>query len=463
MDWKQMSQTDSGIDWNQAAHVYENIIACEDETSQVKATLELARLSKDAPEPVLAGIVPILVDLLDSSHFMIQAAATYALCRLARRPDGNLCPRIGQFGAIPPIIRLLPESNDCIQRTLLKCLSAVVAFDSPNRVILARNGGLEIILDLLSACADDMKQYLLEILSALAMLREVRRIIINLGGLPFLLEAVSSGKLSSRTRAAQAIGLLGVARRVRHMLVDLGVIPALIQLLRDGDASSKLIAGNALGIISSHFDYLRPVVQAGAIPLYVEMLKGPEPLGKEITEDVFCILAVAEDNAVLILDELVRILRGNEEEAKSAAVDVLWDLSGYKHSISVVKESGAIPILIELLQNGNNDIREKAAGTIAQLSYEGVNMEAMAEAGVIPVLIDLLRGDSEELREYAGEALINFAEVPLYHERVSEAFDIPSFLVIQDRLNRIRASDEHMVRSMRLMSAEQFTSDPELI
>lgn len=458
-----MILTDAGIDWDQAAHVYESIIACEDETLQVKATLELARLSKDAPEPVLAGLVPILVDLLGGSHLMIQAAAAYALCRLACRADGNLCPRIGQFGAIPLILRLLPESNDCIRRTLLKCLSAIVAFDSPNRVILARNGGLAIVLDLLATCTDDMKRYLLEILSALAMLREVRRVIINLGGLPFLLEAVSSGKLFSRTQAAQGIGLLGVARRVRHMLVDLGAIPALIQLLRDGDASSKLIAGNALGIISSHFDYLRPVVQAGAIPLYVELLKGPEPLGKEIAEDVFCVLAVAEENAVLIVEELVRILQGNEEEAKSAAVDVLWDLSGYKHSISVVQQSGAISLLIELLQNGNGDLWEKAAGTIAQLSYEGVNREAMVEAGAIPVLLDLLRGDSEEVREYAGEALINFAEDPLYHERVSGAFDIPSFLAIQDRLSRIHTFDEHMVRSMRLMSAEQFTSDPELI
>nr|XP_029117899.1 uncharacterized protein LOC105035818 [Elaeis guineensis] len=209
MDWKQMILTDAGIDWDQAAHVYESIIACEDETFRVKATLELARLSKDAPEPVLAGLVPILVDLLGGSHFMIHAAAAaYALCCLACRADGNLCPRIGQFGAIPLILRLLSESNDCIRRTLLKCLSAIVAFDSPNRVILARNGGLEIILDLLATCTDDMKRYLLEILSALAMLREVRRVIINLGGLPFLLEAVSSGKLSSRTRAAQGIGLL---------------------------------------------------------------------------------------------------------------------------------------------------------------------------------------------------------------------------------------------------------------
>ncbi|XP_038978274.1 U-box domain-containing protein 11-like [Phoenix dactylifera] len=187
-----------------------------------------------------------------------------------------------------------------------------------------------------------------------------------LGGLPFLLEAVSSGKLFSMTLAAQAIGLLGVARRVW------------------------------------------PVVQAGAIPTYVELPREPEPLGKEIAVDVFCVLAVAEENAVLIVEELVRILQGNEEAAKSAAVDVLWDLSGYKHSISIVRESGAIPLLTELLRNGNGDLREKAAGTIAQLSNEGVNREAMVEAGAIPVLIDLLRGHSEEeLREYARQVLIN--------------------------------------------------------
>ncbi|XXG46444.1 hypothetical protein AAC387_Pa02g1290 [Persea americana] len=271
------------------------------------------------------------------------------------------------------------------------------------------------------------------------MLRDVRRAIINFGGLPSLIESAGTGKIVSRTRAAHAIGLLGVTRRVRQMLVDLGVIPVLTSLLRDRDMIAKMTAGNALGIISSHVDYLRHVARKGAIHLFAKLLEGPEPLGREIAEDVFCILAVAEENAISIAGHLVRILQGDNNVAKAAAANVLWDLSRYKHSVSVVRNSGAIPLLLELLTGGNDDAREKASGAVAQLSYDEADRGALIDA---------------------AEALINFSEDLLLRDRISEAFDIPSFQHIQDRLIRIRASDEHMVRSLSRLSVEQFTGGP---
>ncbi|XP_020104777.1 armadillo repeat-containing protein 4 [Ananas comosus] len=441
------SSSSSSIDWDEAVHLYIRVVETDGaEKLQAKATLELARLANRA-----RGSSPTL-----------WSAAAYALCHVACSFGCRLAPIIGQSGAIPVVLRLLPDSEYRFRRILLRLLSALVSFDHPNRVILMRSGGLEAILDLVSVCADDTKKYLLEIISALALLREVRRVIANLGGLSYLIEAVSYGKMASRTRAAQALGLLGIARRVRHMLVELGAIRALVGLLKDGDESARLIAGNALGIISSHVDYLRLVAEAGAVPLYVELLQGAEPLGKEIAEDVFCVLAVAEENAALILEHLVRILQSGDENAKAAAADVIWDLSGYTHSVSVVRSSGVIPILVKLLENGNDELKEKASAAIGQLSYEGANREAMAEAGAVDVLIGVLRNDAEELREYAAEALMNFTEDPAYRERASEVLEVPSFVSIRDRLVRIRASDDFMVRSMRLMSVDQLASEPDL-
>ena len=153
---------------------------------------------------------------------------------------------------------------------------------------------------------------------------------------------------------------------------------------------------NALGAVSSHEDYLRPMAQDGAILLYMELLRGLEALGKEIAEDVFCVLAVAEENAVLIVDHLVRVLEGKEgQKEKAAAIDVIWSLSSYEHLISVVWESGVTLVLIRFLRDGNLDLREKASATIAQVSYEEENGGAMAEEGVIHILIQLLRDGSE--------------------------------------------------------------------
>jgi len=222
--------------------------------------------------------------------------------------------------------------------------------------------------------------------------------------------------------------------------------------------AAKLVAGNALGIISAHVDYLRPVAQAGAIPLFVELLEGSNPQGKEIAEDVFCILAVAEENAIAIAEHLVRILQGSNVEAKAAAADVVWDLSSYKHSVSVVRASGAIPLLLRLLEDENDDVREKASGAVAQLSYDRADRLALTEAGAIPILLSLLQKESEELKDNAAEALINFSEDPALRDMISQAFDIPAFRDMQERLVRIQQSNEHTSHSLRSMSLDQFTS-----
>ncbi|MQM20665.1 hypothetical protein Taro_053689 [Colocasia esculenta] len=448
-----------GVDWERLLRLFCEAATRGGEALPAKAATELGRLCKRAPEGVLVRTLPVLVDLLGNPSEEVQAAAAHSLCCIARWGDESLCSAAGRSGAIPSLLGLLPMSADGLQRKLIKCLRALVAYDNANRVILARNGGLQVVLDMLPLCPGGTRGYLLEVLSALAMLREVRRAVVHLGALPFLVEAVSCGRMVSRARAAHVIGLLGTAKRVRHMLVDLGVISVLVDLLREGDSQAKLTAGNSLGIISSHVYYLRPIAQAGAIPLYADLLEGPEALGKEIAEDVLCILAVSQENAVSISQHLVRILQGDNEEAKAAAADVLWGLSGNQHS--VVRESGAIPLLLNLLHGGCEDAREKALGAIVQMSYEEDERKALAEAGAIPVLIGLVEGDSDELKDNAVEALINFSGDPLMCERVSDVFGNPLFQAARERLARIRAADEHMLRSLRRLNVDQLTLEPD--
>ncbi|XP_025015548.2 U-box domain-containing protein 13 [Ricinus communis] len=455
-------------DWEKALCSYHNVLSSGIESLQVKATIKLAHLSKYAPDDVLTRTVPILTKLLatssssSNSNNSIQEAAAYCLSILLVKKMGFFASAIGQSGILDSILSWLPRSNNSFRRVLIKCLWCLVNFDSANRLIVGRNGGLEVIIDLLNSCSDGNRVYLLEILSALTLLREVRRVVIRLGGLRFLVEAVKDGSLVSRERACQAVGLLGVTRRARSMLVAMGAIPALVELLQNGDWNTKLVAGNSLGVISAHVDFIRLVAEAGAIPLYAELLQGPDPIGKEIAEDVFCILAVAQVNAVTIAEHLVRILREGDDESKVAASDIFWDLSGYKHSVSVVRNSGAIPVLVELLRHENSDVREKVSGAIAQLSYNEADRAALAAARAVPILIELLLDESEELKENAAEALVNFAEDPQQHALISEAVDVPSFQSMQNRMVQLRVSDEQMVRSLRRLSVEQLTWDPDL-
>ncbi|KAI5674719.1 hypothetical protein M9H77_15083 [Catharanthus roseus] len=454
------------INWEKAFHLYESAIACHDKSLQIQATLKLAHMSSHAPENILALVVPILVELLrrpsDNQSPSIQEASAYCLKCISCQGEGRLSMIIGQSGAIPSLLSLLQDSEGSLQKVLLKCLRNIVTFAGANRMIVLRNGGLEIVLRLLTSTSGVLRRVLLEILTALALLKEARRAIFNSRSVRFLVESVRCGSLISRTRAAQAIGLLGLVKKARRALVSLGAVEVLVELIRIGDASAKVVAANALGLISSHIDYIRPVAEAGAIPLYAELLEGCEPLGKEIAEDVFCILAIFEENAATIFDHLVRILRGSDSAAKVAAADVLWDLSSYKHLIDIVQNSGVIPILVELLTDDSSEIKEKVSGAVAQMSYNAAERLALADSGAIPHLIDLLRDESEEVRDNAAEALVNFSEDPLLSDRISHVLDDPSFQNMQDRVIQIRASDAHLEVSLRDMSSEHLTWEPSL-
>lgn len=457
--------------WETEFSRFENAISSGSAPIRVRSVIKLSDLANRIPESILSRAIPILYGLLrvtDDPSRSVQAAAAHCLKRIAccGGEEGGFAATMGRCGVIASMLGLLLEANtnngNVFRRVWVKCLWSLVTFGSSNRIGLARLGGLEIVIRELNIWEDDgSRWYLLEILSALTTIRESRRVLVHSGGLKFLVEAAKVGNLASRERACHAIGLIGVTRRARRLLVEAGVIPALVDLYRDGDDKAKLLAGNALGIISAQTEYIRPVTEAGSIPLYVELLSGQDPMGKDIAEDVFCILAVAEGNAALIAEQLVRILREGDSEAMLAASDVLWDLAGYRHSVSVIRESGAIPLLIELLRDGSLEFRERISGAISQLSYNENDREAFSDSGMIPILIEWLGDESEELRDNAAEALINFSEDQDHYVRVREAIGHPVFQSMQSRLARIRASHELMVRSMRRVSIEHLARDPD--
>ncbi|KAG8386039.1 hypothetical protein BUALT_Bualt03G0107600 [Buddleja alternifolia] len=456
-------ESSKGRNWDEAFNLYANVIANENDSIRIQATIKLAKMSRCAPENVLALTVPILLELLESSNKSVLEASAYCLKCIASQGEGRLANLIGQSGGIPILLRLLPNSEEGLQRSLLKCVRNIITFCVPNRMILVNNGGMEIVIAMLNSCSDGSKLILLEILSALSLIREVRKFLWNSRSVHHLVEAARYGSLISRTRAAHAIGFLGSIKKARRTLVDAGAVIALMNLLKDGDSSMKLVAGNSLGVISSHVDHIRPVAQVGVIPLYAELLGGSDPIGKEIAEDVFCILAVNEENAVTIIEHLVRILRGDNTEAKAAAADVIWDLSSYNYSLPILQNSGVIPILVELLKDENMDVTEKVAGAIAQLSQNKADRAVLADCGAIPILIDMLRDESDELRDNAAEALVNFSMDPLLRDHISCVLDNPLFQNMRDRVIQMRASDEHMDASLRQISTEQLTWDPGLV
>ena len=405
---------DGETEWAEAARKYLHVVSSGDEAAAVRATLEIKRLACHAPDSAMRVAVRALVGLLARSPPpRLQAAASQALCSVVGVDGGRFAAEAVDAGFFPVAQGLLPEAEEVPQRILLRCLSCILTFHATSRVVFGRGGGAEVFLGLFPGCSGASKRRLLEILSALALMKEVRRLLLTDGKVEYLVAAISSGNLASRTRAAQAAGLLGASTIGRSLLVEMGAPVALVGLMRNGDSSANLVAANALGIVSSIGPHLPLIHQSGAIPLYAELLKESHPLAKDIVKDVFCILTSIRDSAGVVLENLAAILRGEDDLAISAAVDVLLALAKYKSVTPLLKSSGVITVLVDLLRNGNHDVIEKVTGAVAQLSYGEYIRESLMEASAIPVLLGLLNGRLGVLTETAvAEALVNFSEDP---------------------------------------------------
>ncbi|KAJ7541083.1 hypothetical protein O6H91_10G045300 [Diphasiastrum complanatum] len=440
-------------------------VLSEQRAVQIRACITLGRLSKACSVEFLTEAVAPLMELLRappdcaSLHLpSTQEASAFALGRLARKGE-ELSSEIGSLGALPILCGISLQSSGRLQRTAMKALRELVNFSERNHSILFQSAGLESILEHIMSSDPAVRLFAAEVLATMASSREVRRAIVNLSGIPALIEAARIGRFESRTRAAHALGHLAFTKRIRRTIVDADAIPVLVDLLQEGDLPAKLVAGNTLGILAAHVDHLRPVAQAGAIPLFVNLLEGTDSVGKEIAEDAFCILAVSEENAITIADHLVRILQSSSVEAKAGAADIVWDLASYKHSVSVVRASGAIPLLVTLLREENEEARERASGALAQLSYDENDRRAMVEAGVIPVLVELIADESNEVKENVAEALHNLAEDSSYSLEMSEAAAIAALRDLQDSYiggSRVRDTTDHTSATLRYLSLRQF-------
>lgn len=449
------AESSNSIDWNEQFNLFAKVLASEKDALKIRAVVKLAKMSKDAPENILELAVPMLLELLRSQSPLVQEASAYCLKCIA----SGYANLIGQPRVVSTLLSLLSNSREGLLRALLKCIRNVVLFGTNSRKILVSHGGLQIVLDMIDNCSGESKLILLEILSTLALIREGRNFVLNSMRVHLLVEAAKCGSMTSRTRAAQAIGLLGLNKRAGRLLEGVGAIPVLILLLEEGDPPMKLVVGNALGVIFSCtcFDHIRLIAlsQPQVISFYVELLESSEIIGKEIAEDVLCLLAVCEENAIPIIEQLVRVLGENDPEAKAAAADVIWDLSSYKYSFPVLQNSGAISILVELLEDENIDVREKVAGAVAQLSQNEGDRAFLANCGVIPRLINVLDDESDELRDNAAEALVNLSLDSSLGDQISCIVENPTFQNMHDRLIVIRASDQHLDMSLRLMTTDQ--------
>ncbi|KAK4427336.1 hypothetical protein Salat_1502500 [Sesamum alatum] len=77
------AESSNSRNWDEAFHLFANVIASENDATKIQATIRLAKMSRHALENILALTVPILLELLESPPIergpLVQEASAYCL------------------------------------------------------------------------------------------------------------------------------------------------------------------------------------------------------------------------------------------------------------------------------------------------------------------------------------------------------------------------------------------------
>ncbi|KAJ8614307.1 hypothetical protein CTAYLR_010134 [Chrysophaeum taylorii] len=106
---------------------------------------------------------------------------------------------------------------------------------------------------------------------------------------------------------------------------------------------------------------------------------------------------------------LVELGMSRSDEAKQHVACALMELARNDENKKAIAKAGAIPVLVELVEGGNDAARESAAVALRVLANNAENKIAIAKAGAIPVLVNLAKDGTDAAKFGAAGALWDLA------------------------------------------------------
>ena len=373
------------------------------------------------------GAVPDLVKLLGSNSERAQKNAANALASLALANTDN------QALAAPLLVKMLGHPSDATQKRAAKALWRIVKENPEHQEHIAKAGGAEMLVQLLSEGSPGAKKYSLWSLSQCIDTDNQATVSESGGGKPLVValtmdnqtvalqaaaalaklalantsaqkEIASSGGVeplvslldrfeseSTQENAAATLSELALLPS-NHASIDRagGIAPLVALLLHDGALSAKHYAASALARISEGKQNEQQIEGGKGF-----LTRGVRRMMSKAEQ-------IAEAGAITPLVNLLSGLRG--DDAQEAAANALRALAGDSSNRLLITESGGIGPLVLLLGCANVKAREHAEAALVRLSIEKRNRTA-----IIKQLVSMLHDSGTEAREQAAAALAKLA------------------------------------------------------
>lgn len=221
----------------------------------------------------LHGVEPLLDYFFKLRSQQVQKSLAGLLQTLATNPDCKV--QVAELGAIPRLVSLLNVSQMHMLKYVICIIRNLACNNDENRLLIARSGGIRILLNLMPLVSVKLQQKIAGALQNLATNRDNRALISECGGVSVLIALIKT-----RDQKLQKYGLGGLKRLVynsRESTLDFqkqGGLPALIALLDSDDVSVLKNAVHALNRVR-HYIGREPIEELGGLAAMGRLLTCP--------------------------------------------------------------------------------------------------------------------------------------------------------------------------------------------
>ena len=344
-----------------------------------------------------AGAIPALMTQLASQ---VQRAHNNAANALSSLAIGNASNQ-AEIAAL--LVGLLEDGNNDTQTRASQALWRMVAENPGNEVVIAKAGGAEPLVRLLTARQAASKSYALWSLS-LSIDADNQKVVADTGGIKPLVNLLNARDRLVNEQAACAIQRLAMKNHETQVAIaKQGAIEPLIALL-DGDGAdrSQEYAAAALSELALVPVNKLAIDRGGGIQPIVALLSDTH---RQHASKKYAAAALARLSA----EERKKQTQRRGQDRETAEEKRLADKARTSKA-ETIAEAGAISPLVDLLSGEKGgEAQEEAAGALLALAENESNRMAITEAGGIGPLVLLLGCPNERAREHSEGALVRLS------------------------------------------------------
>ncbi|KAL3830510.1 hypothetical protein ACJIZ3_019312 [Penstemon smallii] len=275
---------------------------------------------------------------------------------------------------ISTLVQNLSSSKLDEQRKAVKKIRLLSKESPENRIMIANNGGIPPLVQLLSYPDSKIQEHAVTALLNLSIDESNKKLISRRDPIPAIIEILQKGTIGAKENSAAALFSLSMLDDNKVKIGSLNGIPPLVDLLRHGTIRGKKDAVTALFNLCLNHSNKTSAIEAGIVAPLLKVLEDKKLEMVNETLSLVLILAAnpegrQELGQLSFVETLVSFIREGSPKNKECATAVLLELgTNNSNLILAALQYGVYEHLVEVSKNGTERGQRKANSLLRLMS-----------------------------------------------------------------------------------------------